>query len=245
MRDDSVIDLVLIHSGVTDSGEWDGVRPRLEAAGHRVLAPDLPGFGERPPDPAVRSLAEIVLAEPFERAVLVGTSHGARAVLEATLTTPERVERLVLISANPFGWDQEVQAVGEQEEALFEAGRFDEAATLMVRAWVDGPQRGDDVVPAALRARVHSMQVRVYELDPGVDMSPPRTEIEPARVAVPTLVLRGALDWPEVARAAERFVREIPDVRECVLDDCAHLPTLEDPERVANEILGFIASGDE
>src|SRR3954447_2347051 len=150
------MDVVLIHSGVTDSGEWDGVRPRLEEAGFRVLAPDLPGHGSRPLEPGETSLADVVLAEPFERAVLVGTSFGGRAVLEAALEAPERVDGLVLINANTFGWSAEVEAMGQEEEALFEAGRFDEAAEVMVRAWVDGPQRGDDVVPPALRSRVHA-----------------------------------------------------------------------------------------
>src|SRR5919197_2338509 len=115
------MDVVLLHSGLTDSGEWDGVRPLLEAAGHRVLAPDLPGFGSRPESPGELSLGEFVLGLPFERAAVVGTSFGGHAALEATIAAPERVERLAVIGANPFGWGDEIAAVGEQEEELFDA----------------------------------------------------------------------------------------------------------------------------
>ena len=234
------MDVVLIHAGITDSGEWDGVRPRLEEAGHRVLAPDLPGYGSRPLEAGELSLSEFVLGLGFERAALVGTSFGGRAVLETALAAPERVERLALVNANPFGWGEEVQAISRQEEQLFDARRFDEAAELMVRAWVDGPQRGDDVVPPALRARVHAMQKRAYELQTGVDASVQRVEIDAGRIGCPVLVVRGALDWPDVARAAARFVAEMPDAREIVIEDAAHLPTMEQPEVTANELLAFL-----
>jgi 3-oxoadipate enol-lactonase len=234
------MDVVLLHSGLTDSGEWDGIRPQLEAAGHRVLAPDLPGYGSRPMRAGELSLAEFVLEQPFERAALVGTSFGGRAALETALQAPERVERLVVIGSNPFGWGDEVAAVGAQEDELFEAGRFDDAADLMVRSWVDGPHRGPDVVPWALRARVGAMQKRAYELGEGEDSSLRRVEIDPREVRVPMLFIRGALDWDEVARAAERFVSESPDAREVVVEGAAHLPTMEQPDVVGAEIVRFL-----
>jgi 3-oxoadipate enol-lactonase len=65
-------------------------------------------------------------------------------------------------------------------------------------------------------------------------------EIRLEQITAPTLVVRGALDWPEVAAAAERFVRELPDAHEVVVDSCAHLPTLERPGEVARLILEFL-----
>jgi 3-oxoadipate enol-lactonase len=235
------MDVVLLHSGVTDSGEWDGVRPLLEAAGHRVLAPDLPGYGSQPMPAGELWLGGFVLGLPFERAALVGTSNGGRAALEAALAAPERVERLVAIGSNPFGWGDEVRAVAAQEEELFEAGRFDDAAELMVRAWVDGPHRGPDAVPTALRERVSAMQKRAYELGEGEDTTLRRVEIDPREIRVPMLYMRGALDWGDVTRAGQRFVSEGPDVRELVIEGAAHLPTMERPDVVAAELLRFLA----
>lgn len=234
------MDVVLVHSGVTDSGEWDGIRPHLEEQGHRVLAPDLPGFGSRPEQPGELSLGEFVLGLDIERAALVGTSFGSRAVLEAAQMAPERVAALVLISPNPFGWGEDVQQLGAEEEALFEAERYDDAAEVMVRAWLVGPHRDTDDVPAALRARVHAMQKRAYELQKGSEGRMRRLDIEPAKVRAPTLVVRGALDRDDLG-AAERLAREIPDARIVVYDACAHLPTLEQPERVAQDITTFLA----
>ena len=82
------MDVVLIHSGVTDSGEWDAVRPLLEQR-HHVVAPDLPGYGSTPLTPGEHSLADSVLASFTGDAALVGTSFGGRAALAAeTGSTP-------------------------------------------------------------------------------------------------------------------------------------------------------------
>src|SRR5712691_7597842 len=175
-----LVQIVLIHSGITDSGEWDDVRPLLEER-HSVLAPDLPGYGSTPLAPGEHSLAESVLSSFTGEAALVGTSFGGRAELEAALAAPGRVTKLVLVSANPFGWWEEVRAISAEEDELVEAGRFDEAADLMVRGPAD--------VPAKLRQRVRAMQLRAYELQAGVDASLRRVEIEPARINAPTLVI--------------------------------------------------------
>jgi pimeloyl-ACP methyl ester carboxylesterase len=216
------------------------MRPLLEAE-HRVTTVELPGYGETPLEPGELSLADHVLGGFAGQAALVGTSFGGRAVLEAALSSPERVAVLVLIGANIFGWSEDVQRVGEQEEALVEAGHVAEAAELMTRSWLAGPQRDPADVDSALYERVRSMALRGFELQAGVDASLRRVDIELERISAPTLVLRGALDWPDVAAAAERFLRELPDAREVVIDACAHLPTMERPDEVARLILEFLA----
>src|SRR3989442_2385860 len=120
----SLVQIVLVHSGVTDSGEWDAVRPLLEQR-HRVVAPDLPGHGSTPLEPGEVSLADAILGAFDGSAALVGTSFGGRAELEAALVAPERMTKLVLVSANPFGWSEEVQAISAREQELFDAGRFE------------------------------------------------------------------------------------------------------------------------
>jgi 3-oxoadipate enol-lactonase len=237
--DDSVIEIVLVHSGVTDSGEWDGVKPLLEHE-HLVFTPDLPGFGATPDVSGELSLGDYVGSVFDGPAALVGTSFGGRAVLEAALAAPQRVTHLVVIGANPFGWSEDVQRVQSQEEELFDAGRLDDAAELMVRSWLVGPERDSEAVDAELQERVRRMVLRGYELQAGGDSTLHRVEIEPSRIDAPTLVIRGELDWPDVAVAARRFVDEMPNAREVVVEGCAHLPTLEKPEEVAQLILEFV-----
>ncbi len=68
-------------------------------------------------------------------------------------------------------------------------------------------------------------------------------ELELARIQVPVLVVRGALDWPDVERAAQRFLTELPDAREVVIDGTAHLPAVERPDEVARVLEEFLAIG--
>jgi pimeloyl-ACP methyl ester carboxylesterase len=218
------VDTVLLHSGVTDAGEWDAVRPLLERA-HRVVTPDL--WQSRP-------LAGLILdAIPGKSAALVGTSFGGRGALEVAAAAPDRVDAVVLINSNPFGWSDEVQAIAGREIELFEAGRLDEAAALMVGAWLVGPRRDETDVPAELRERVFAMQRRAYELD----AEPEPGEFEGADVRAPLLFIRGALDWPEVELAAAQFA----GAQQAVVENAAHLPTLERPGEVARLILDFLA----
>ena len=217
------MDIVLAHSGVTDAGEWDGVAPLL-AREHRVVTVDLWQEG---------SLRQILLAAiPRERAALVGTSFGGRGTLEAASAAPERVEALCLIGTNPFGWSEDVRAIGEQETALFDAGRLDEAAQLMVTAWLVGPSRREEDVPRELRDRVFAMQRRAYGLHQA-ESGP----FDVDAIAAPMLYVRGELDWPDVASAAERFQA----AEQHVVQDAAHLATMERPDVVAAIVLEFLA----
>ena len=221
------MDVVLLHSGVTGPGEWDDVRPRLEAE-HRVVVAEL--WQARP-------LVDIALdAMPGERAALVGTSYGGRAALEAAAAAPDRVDALVLIGTNPFGWSDAVRAIAQDEEAQYDAGRLDEAAALMVRAWLVGARRQEADVPEELRRRVFEMQRRAYELE-----EPQAGELELDNVRAPMLFIRGELDWPEVEQASRRF----RDASHRVIEGAAHLPTMERPNEVARLIIDFLAERNE
>jgi pimeloyl-ACP methyl ester carboxylesterase len=78
---------------------------RLEARGHRVLAPDLPGHGRdhsliEPPTYCdyVDRIVEILRGE-VEPAILVGHSMGGAVITGAAEAAPDRVRKLVYLAA--------------------------------------------------------------------------------------------------------------------------------------------------
>ncbi len=109
---------VLLLHGFPDSRFlWRYQLPALAAAGFRVIAPDLRGFGDAPRPTAVRpyrrpllvaDVLGILEALEVERTHLVGHDWGAAMTWRLAGSYPERCDRVVILSVgapgNP-GWD--------------------------------------------------------------------------------------------------------------------------------------------
>ena len=97
--------LVLIHGAFVGAWKWERLATVLEAAGHSVEAPDLPGSGaDQTPVEAVTldAYVERVKAQLDERdepAVLVGHSMGGVVATQVAARYPERVEAIVYMAA--------------------------------------------------------------------------------------------------------------------------------------------------
>lgn len=96
---------VLIHGAWHGAWCWDEVAPLLRAAGHGVVAPDLPGMGkDKTPLEDVDlstwtlSVSDLVVQE-FESVVLVGHSRGGIVISEVAEIVPDRIQTLVYLAA--------------------------------------------------------------------------------------------------------------------------------------------------
>jgi pimeloyl-ACP methyl ester carboxylesterase len=102
--------VVLIHGLASDSDTWDRAIEPLAARGLRVLALDLLGHGrsDRPAgryllDDFAVSLEGFFQALGIERAAVGGHSLGGAIAVHFGYHYPERVERLILVSAGGLG----------------------------------------------------------------------------------------------------------------------------------------------
>lgn len=209
---------------------------------------DLPGFGTTPIESEpIDFLASVrdALAE-IEEAALVGTSGGARVALEFVLESPDRVSALVLVSPGLDGhdWSQEVRAFGAEEEAALERGDLDAAVEANLRMWLAGPRRSLDVIDPAIRELVAEMQRDAFRLQKGhemqlVPLDPPASQ-RLSEVRVPTLVVTGDEDVPDIHEIAEKLTAEIPGAERATVAGAAHLPNLERPEEFDRIVRGFL-----
>ena len=95
----------LVHGAWNSSWCWKKLRPLLEAKGHTVIAPDMPGHGEDKlliEDQNLEKYARAVevLIEPLnEPVILVGHSFGGMIISQAACYIPNKIKRLVYVSA--------------------------------------------------------------------------------------------------------------------------------------------------
>jgi 3-oxoadipate enol-lactonase len=241
-------DVLLLHNGVCDRRMWDR-QMRSFADSFRVIRCDLPGFGDMPvPEDPFSFVGDVVaLLDELgvARAALVGNSLGGGVALDVCLTAPERVSALVLVATGRAGWSYSDAALEswQRQQAAARSGDLDLAVELSLELWLDGPMRPAGSVGGDVRARVAGMQRRAIEhrLAAASPAGPqPRPEGSAADVRVPTLLIVGDLDLPDIAAIAETFENEIPGARRAVMHGVAHLPSLEQPEEFDRLVLDFL-----
>ena len=239
--------LVLIHAGVADRTMWREHLKPFAAAGYRVVAVDLPGFGEAPPPEQESApwndVLETMDALGIDEAVLVGNSFGGAVALRVAVVAPERVSALVLISAPPHDLtpSPELVQIWEAEEAAIGRGDLEAAVTVVVEAWTQPD------APAELKRRVGDMQRRAYVVQAEADATaeaPDPVEEDPARLAeldVSALVAAGEKDLVDFREGAQRLAHTLPHARHETLLAAGHLAPMETPEAFRELLLGFLA----
>ncbi len=240
--------LLLIHAGIVDRRMWDDVLPAL-ADRFRVIRFDLRGYGDTPlpsgPFSYTDDIVALLAALHVSRTAVVGVSMGGHVALDLAISHPELVERLVVLASGIDGWEHSdaMRHEWDLEEAAWKSGDLDEVAWVNVRTWLDGPTRDEDAVPAVLRQRVFEMQRRALDYDNDDAKGSWATESRRARlgeIAVPTLVMVGALDQPDFGEIARFLAAQIPGARFEELPGVAHLPPMEDPGQFIAAVLLFL-----
>ena len=228
---------------------------------HRVLAPDLPGFGDsdkpvRAYDPEfyARWLVAFLDATGVARADVVGNSMGGRIAIEAGLVAPERVDHLVLYAPSlAFKRFREatplVRLVAAEVAAMpMMAPRPLVMATLRMMfarperlrdAWYEAAADEFVRVFATARGRmaVFSAARQIYLEEAEGERG--FWERLPA-LSRPALFLWGDRDQLVPYRFAPHVEAVLPQARSIVLEYCGHVPQFEHPERTHRLVREFL-----
>ncbi|MEU3461948.1 alpha/beta fold hydrolase [Streptomyces sp. NPDC006733] len=232
--------LVLLHGSVHDSRLWNRVFAPL-AQHHTVIRYDARGHGRSTLATAPFRYEDDLLAVldhfAFPAAELVGLSMGGEVALDFTLEHPERVRALTLIAASAGGheWPRspDMEAYGAAQHGS-DARRI---AELELTLWASLGDRapGFDVIEPMVRqnADIRAAAAKGHALDPDED-AVGRLD----RIAVPTTVIVGDHDHPEISVIARRLADGIPDARTEVVGNADHYLPLRAPGRLLELLLG-------
>jgi pimeloyl-ACP methyl ester carboxylesterase len=236
--------LVLVHGAGTSSAVWRRAVPRL-ASRHRVIAPDLPGYGRSPAagrgfaleqvaDRLASGLAEAGAPAPYD---LVGHSMGGAVAILVAARHPELVRRLVLVApaglaalprtvATLLGTVAGPYAIARRRLASPLAGN-----ALVRRLALAGVARDGARVPVDHARAVLASSAGATRIGPGLASAAAADLREPLRgVACPLGLVWGEHD-PVIPRRRIDVIRAArPDVTVAIVPDTAHAPMLEAPD---------------
>jgi pimeloyl-ACP methyl ester carboxylesterase len=112
---------VLVHGAFAGAYAWDLIVPALESAGHQVITFDLPGHGAdlTPPqnvtfDAYVDTVAQHI-DNQSEKVILVGHSMGGVVITAVAEKMPEKIAKLVYLSAYLPKNGQNLQELAESD----------------------------------------------------------------------------------------------------------------------------------
>lgn len=246
--------VLLIHGFLSSTFVWSRVFLEIAAAGFRVIAPDLIGYGysDKPKnfDYTIESQAKVIarLIEQLKckDAILIGSSYGGAIAATVALTRPWLVTKLVMVGA-----------VSNNEPKRY----------LMMRL-VRTPLIGDVVSPllASSRRLLRARMKRIYDRHQRVldefrvdarflplraagthraiirtvrNWDANRIQREAHLIKQPTLLLWGDDDPDVPLRDGEELQRKISNSRLIVFKNCGHHPQEEYPEAFTEAVLGF------
>jgi pimeloyl-ACP methyl ester carboxylesterase len=231
------------------------------ARDHRVIAPDFPGFGAsgaprwryRPSDLATW-LDAFTAAIDARPATIIGNSLGGRVAIEAALSYPELVSRLVLLCPSPaFRRMRQLVPLVRllQPSAMVAPLPMPHYAIVMaIRSLLAKPDRlpdawYDSAADEHVRVMRHYWHRRAfYAAMREIYLDSPYGENgfwqRLPRLDPPALFIWGAHDWVVPATFSQHVMRALPQAQSVVLADCGHVPQFEQPEQTANLIRKFL-----
>ena len=234
---------LLVHGAWHGGWCWQRVAPLLEAQGHLVLTPNLPGHAEDPAAAATVTLENyserirtLAGAQP-EPVVLVGHSMGGVAITQAAEDWPERFRALVYVCAFlPGNGESLATWSGQDSESLVNPStteaRADGALHLrqdVVREAFYGQCGEEDVAFATSRLTPQPL---------GPCITPVTTSVE-RWGQVPRHYIECLRDRSITAETQREMVRRSP-CQQVLSLDTDHSPFLSRPGELA-EMLSIIA----
>jgi 3-oxoadipate enol-lactonase len=238
--------VLLVHGVGADGSSWDTIAASL-ADGFRPIWLDLRGHGRSGHieggctlDDFVRDAVDVLDAAGVARARVVGFSLGGMIAQALALQHPDRVDRLVLLSAVAGRTEAERERVRQRLEVLRTEGIAAITGAAQERWFTPGfIERNPDVVAARMRqlqdnhAPSYAAAYTVFSLSDLGDRL--------YAIRQPTLIATGEHDQGSNTRMAEFMHREIAGSQLRILPGLRHSVLVEAPDQIAALLRDFLA----
>jgi pimeloyl-ACP methyl ester carboxylesterase len=232
----------------------------LAPLGHRVIAIDLPGFGDSSKPftggfDAIwysRILVDMLDSLGIERASFAGNSMGGRIALEMGFSAPDRVDRLVLLAPS-LAWLKERPWKWLLQMPLPRLGYLQPtprwAVEPVVRKLVPGGEQGWTAagVDEFLRAYLTpSGRFAFYECARNIYMEEPYGEegfwTRLKKLRPPSLFVWGEQDSLVPKSFMRHVKRALPRTSDHLELDCGHVPQMERPRQTHRAMREFLTA---
>jgi pimeloyl-ACP methyl ester carboxylesterase len=251
--------IVLVHGLLTNGELWRDVAPRL-ATDFRVIVPDWPlGSQQTPLDPGAdlsppglaRIVADFLSARELENVTLVGNDTGGAICQLVAINHPERIGRLVLTPCDAYEnflppAFRPLQVLARIPGSVYLIGQSlrPRAAHRLPLAYGWLMKRRDDALTASWLAPSRSSAAIRREVAAILKGISKRYTLEAAErfaeFKKPVLIAWAPEDRFFKLRYAERMADAFPDARLELIEDSYTFVSLDQPERTAELIAGFV-----
>ncbi len=240
--------IVLLHDGLVHNEVWDGQFSVL-AKDYRVVRYDRRGYGKSSVPKAqyskIEDLNQLFLQLKIDKAIVFGMSAGGGLAIDFTLKYPEKITALVLVGAVVSGY-------GYSNHFLTRGGHFnfadyDPASDPQKFIHYFGVE--DPYTIYSENKKAKEKYLKLLEANPqNVNIDQQRFSKPPDRPAaqflseikVPTLILVGEYDIPDVHAHSGVIELGITDSKRVIISNAGHLIPLEQPDAFNTAALKFL-----
>lgn len=244
--------LLMIHGFGGDKDNWTGYA-RHFTDDYRVIAPDLPGFGDNDRSPErsyavpeqLPRITAFLDALGVERAHVTGNSMGGMIALGLALEHPERVRTLTLV--NSAGVRGESKSELEEQAEAGENSLVPRTVADVRRLARFVVHRPPPFVPARFaqllldKALPHqeSLDATFWALVRQIEERAYNDRL--GELSMPVLVVWGRQDRLIDVSVVEEFRRAVPQAEIAVFEETGHVPMIERPRAMARAQRAFLA----
>ena len=239
--------IVLIHGFSLDSRMWD---PQFDAlaSSHQVLRYDASGYGRSTvPDSSICGYDELAALLKFlgiRKATLVGMSMGGNEAIKLALEHPEMVEGLVTVATtlDGFTWRDPLRSQFRHILSVAKDSGLAKAREVWLNDVLLTPVTGIAPIKAKIRQIVSEWPGGQFKRGTFADFLPlqPPAIKRLHEIRVPTLVLDGEHDDPNMLAIADTIAMRVPGAKKVIIPGSGHLMNLEQPEEFARLVKDFL-----